>query len=127
MEPSDRSYRLPGRCRLSGRQQFAAVYAAKLGITVGPLTVRAQANGLEYSRLGLSVARRVGTAVVRNHIKRLLREAFRLSRHDWPVGYDLVVVVRPHPPAALADYQRMLFAAVRSIHVQYKRRAQSQD
>ena len=39
--------------------------------------------------------RMVGTAPVRNRIKRLLREAFRLHPYDLPRGYDLVIVVRP--------------------------------
>ena len=52
-------------------------------------------NGLEYPRLGLSVSRKVGKAVVRNRWKRLLREAFRLGRQDLPAGIDLIVVARP--------------------------------
>jgi ribonuclease P protein component len=52
-------------------------------------------NGLPYARLGLSVSRRkFGTAVARNRVKRLLREAFRLSKGELPVGIDLVIVPR---------------------------------
>ncbi len=59
-------------------------------------------NGLAYARLGLSVSRKVGNAVVRNRWKRLLREAFRLSRKDLPVGIDLIVVPRPSVEPALS-------------------------
>lgn len=52
------------------------------------------ANGLAYPRLGLSVSRKVGKAVLRNRWKRLIREAFRLSREKLPAGVDLVVVPR---------------------------------
>jgi ribonuclease P protein component len=110
------------RHRLSGRRAFAAVFDARVRKHAGPLTVFAKANGLDHPRLGLTVPRRVGKAVVRNRIKRLLREAFRLMRHDWPGGYDIVVVVRPHQPATLADYQRLLFGAVRGLHLEWERR-----
>jgi ribonuclease P protein component len=58
------------------------------------LLVFGHPNGLGHPRLGLSVSRRIGGAVVRNRWKRLLREAFRLSRENLPAGLDLVVVPR---------------------------------
>lgn len=46
-------------------------------------------------RLGLSVSRRVGGAVERNHVKRLLREAFEQEAGGLPAGHDVVLVARP--------------------------------
>jgi ribonuclease P protein component len=50
-------------------------------------------------RLGLSVSRRVGGAVERNRVKRLLREAFEVERGRLPDGHDVVIVARPEARA----------------------------
>src|SRR5262249_38391896 len=60
-----------------------------------------QLNDLPHSRLGLSVSRDCGNAVVRNRWKRLLREAFRLSRQKLPEGLDFIVVPRAEQPPKL--------------------------
>lgn len=65
-------------------------------------------NGLPYPRLGLSVSRKVGKAVLRNRWKRLLREAFRLSREQLPQGLDLVAIPRQDATPNLPDLRRSL-------------------
>ena len=119
--PSKR-YRFTHGSRLHGSRAFAGVYAARARKVVGPLVIHSKPNELGHPRLGLSVGKKVGIAVKRNRIKRLLREAFRLSQHDWPSGYDIVVVVRPHEPATLAEYQRLLFAGIRALHQHWQKR-----
>ena len=108
--------------RLRLRKDFARVYAARAVHVVGPLRVHAVPNNRQDLRLGLSVSRRVGNAVRRNRIKRLLREAFRLSQCNWPTGYDVVVVVKPHEPEQMTEYQRLLTAAISSLHKKWQRR-----
>ena len=56
---------------------------------------RADASPSAAPRLGLSVSRRVGGAVERNHVKRLLREAFDHEAARLPEGHDVVIVARP--------------------------------
>lgn len=56
-------------------------------------------NGLDHSRLGLSVSTRVGSAPRRNRIKRLIREFFRLNREKFPVKLDIHVRVKDRAAA----------------------------
>ena len=69
-------------------------------------------NALEHSRLGLSVPRRVGNAVKRNKLKRLCREAFRLSSSTHPERLDILITIRPHEPMDLDTYIEMIEAGV---------------
>lgn len=104
--------------RLRGKLAFNAVFDEGIRESRGPISILTRPNSLDHPRLGLSVPRRVGSAPKRNRIKRLLRESFRLLQHDLPRGrgYDLVIVVRPHPPLTLAEYQKLMSAmVVRSI------------
>ena len=77
------------------------------------LLVYACENELDRPRLGLSVSRKVGGAVVRNRWKRMLREAFRLSKADLPRAADLVVIPRRSEPPELAALIRSLAAQSR--------------
>ncbi len=106
--PPTRPETFPSAHRLRGRQAFDAVFSQGGRQQAGPLLIRLRKNDLDYLRLGLSVGRRIGNAVTRHRVKRYLREAYRLQRHDLPVGYDVMVSVRPHPPANLKDYQDWL-------------------
>jgi ribonuclease P protein component len=115
----------PKSHRLGGKLAFAAVFDAKVKESRGPLTVYSLANELGHARLGISISRRVGNAVRRNRIKRLLREAFRVHQHDLPRGYDLVFVVRPHAPLILAEYQKLMTALMLRSHTAWERRVRA--
>lgn len=84
----------PQHVRLKTPAQFKAVYDRKRSVSDGVLVVYAAANGLPHPRVGLSVSRKVGNAVVRNRWKRLLREVFRLNRHTLPPGLDFILIPR---------------------------------
>jgi len=91
---------LPRRMRLLRPGDFARVYDTRQSAAAGPLVVYAAVNREDSAaiRVGLSVSRRIGSAVVRNRWKRRLREAFRLVRPTLPAGNDFVIVVRSGDP-----------------------------
>lgn len=94
---------------MSGRR-YSAIYALKRSAADGVLVVYAGPNELGISRMGLSVGKRNGNAVRRNRIRRLLREAFRLSQHEIPAGFDYVLIPRQPGRDTLAEYQASLLA-----------------
>ncbi len=115
-QAGSRRFAFPKGDRLWQAAAFRAVYGAGVSRRVGPLVISARPNGLGRLRLGLSVGRAAGGAVVRNRIKRRLREAFRLQRADLPTGYDVVVTVRRHVPLAVSVYRRHLSEVLVSLH-----------
>ena len=102
----------PASRRLSGNLRFAAVFDAKVKQSAGPLVAYSLPNAMKHCRLGLSVSRRLGTAVRRNRIKRMVREAFRLHKSELLRGYDLVIVVRPHEAKELAEYRKWMASVI---------------
>ena len=89
-----------GENHLTKPQQYALVYSrgSSWGSTL--LVMWALPNGLALSRYGCSVSKRVGKAVIRNKVKRLLRETLRVT--PLRAGWDVVFMARP--AAATADY-----------------------
>ena len=81
----------PKSYRIRTQREFDQIYAVDYFAADDTLVIRGRRNDLEHCRLGLSVGKRVGNAVVRNLWKRRIREAFRKQKHDLPPGLDLVV------------------------------------
>lgn len=88
----------PREARLVRRGDFDAVYRAGKRRSSSHFTVFFRANELPQSRFGFSIKKALGGAVVRNRMRRRLREMVRCHRMEIPAGWDIVI----HPKSAMA-------------------------
>jgi ribonuclease P protein component len=100
----------PPALRIRSGRDFDRAFREGASAGDDRLVVHARPNGGPHPRLGLAVGKGVGGAVVRNRVKRLLREAFRRSRGSLPPAHDLVVVAKPggSGPWTLEEAERSL-------------------
>jgi ribonuclease P protein component len=99
--------------RLTAPADFARCHRHGARLRTKYFTVYAYRRGERIVRLGLAVGKAVGPAVVRNRVKRRLRELFRCHKGLVPEGYDLFV--RALPTSALATYAELLAAWTEAI------------
>lgn len=78
---------------------FRRLYATS-GFANGYLVLYARRNRLGTNRVGITVSRKLGGAVVRNRVRRRLREVYRLHEGSFAPGYDIVVVARSRAVSA---------------------------
>jgi ribonuclease P protein component len=81
--------------RMRSKFDFEAIFAVRRSVSNSNLIVYGRKNSLENSRLGLSVSKKLaGNAIVRNRLRRRIKEAYRLLKPQLPKGLDLVVIPR---------------------------------
>ena len=89
-----------GERYLTRDRQFQLVYNSGRSWAGREIVIRALPNGLDLTRYGFAVGKRVGKAVVRNRVKRRLREIVR--QKPLRAGWDIIFIARS--PAAQADF-----------------------
>ncbi len=116
------SLRFPLRRHRMGRSDFARVYSEGNRARGTLMTVAVRENGLDHSRLGLSIGKKCHkSAVKRNRVRRVFREAFRVSLPELPAGLDVVLIgsvpgIAPRLGATREELVRM----VRKAHRRYR-------
>ena len=116
-------FTFPKEVRLRRRSEFLRVQDKGHKVTADCLLCLVLPNGRAdgLTRLGLTVSTKVGISVVRNRIRRRLRELFRLRKASLPKGLDMVFIARSS--AKEADWSRMVRAyerIERELHLKFK-------
>jgi ribonuclease P protein component len=124
-----RSEALPKSRRLAKRPEFVKVYETGRKHFSRYAVLFFAGNGLQHSRIGITVTKKVGKANIRNRLKRWTREVYRRQRE--PLGLDaraLDIVVNVKPAAVdstFVDYSRDLTKALERVVSDAARRASS--
>jgi ribonuclease P protein component len=112
-------YKFSREQRLRKSIDFQHVYDRGARAGDGHLLVFVFANGTDITRLGVSVSRKHGCAVIRNRKRRRLKEAFRLLQNELPRGLDIVLVPRQRLDSRQSDYAKSLARLVRKLVPQH--------
>ena len=90
---------------LKENHEFRRLYQRGASAVGGGMVVYCRKNKLGHNRLGLTASTKLGHAVVRNRVRRRLREIYRLNAHRISSGYDIVIVARTR--CVGGDYWKM--------------------
>ncbi|WP_415835501.1 MULTISPECIES: ribonuclease P protein component [Corallococcus] len=114
--PQATGERFPKAFRLLQRREFLEVQEGGQKLPSDCLLALVQRNNRAHSRVGLTVSSKVGNAVVRARLRRVLRELFRKRRAQWPPGIDVVLVVRSSAKeASFAQVSRAFDGVTRKL------------
>jgi ribonuclease P protein component len=93
MEPAAEGEGFPKRARLTKRSEFLTLSREGKRVHTSHFIILSKVNDAGLSRLGITVTTRIGNAVIRNRVKRLVREYFRRHKKMLPSN-DIVVIAK---------------------------------
>ena len=91
-------------CALKLNHIFRRLYHTS-GVANSFLVLYARPNKLDINRVGITVSKKLGHAVVRNRVRRRLREVYRLNEEQFQQGWDIVVVARSR--CVVSDFESL--------------------
>lgn len=112
-----RGFALPRAARMKGRRSWTHAFKTGKRFPLPSITIVVSRLPGTSSRLGIGIAKTAGCAVTRNRMRRLLREEFRLYRHQLPKDLILVAMVRTRLSAKLMLLIRSSFSTFLSTQV----------
>ncbi len=115
--------RFPKSVRLVSQLDFDRVFHEGVVASDSVLVIHAVRGKQPWTRIGLSVSKRVGNSPTRNRWKRLIREAFRRQKTELPLGIDMVV--RPKR-GSVPDYE-LVFKSILKLAMQLDRKLKPSD
>jgi len=92
-------------CSIKHNYEFRRLYNAGKSAATGHIAVYCKRSRRGVSQLGITVGTKVGKAVIRNRVRRRLREIYRLHERTIRRGFDIVVVARVK--SRTATYQQL--------------------
>lgn len=121
--PTQSDQRFPKSVRLVSQLDFDRVFHEGVVASDSVLVIHAVRGKQPWTRIGLSVSKRVGNSPTRNRWKRLIREAFRRQKTELPLGIDMVV--RPKR-GSVPDYE-LVFKSILKLAMQLDRKLKPSD
>jgi len=129
-------YKYSKSSRIGSKAAFKAVFDYKLFARNDLISVYMAPNAIEKTRFAVSVSGRISPAVLRNRLKRISREAFRLSQHELPAGFDYIIIYSQWlskreksdiKKITLEQVRQGFTTLVRQIYKRYEKRQKDTD
>ena len=115
--PSSDGNRFGKRWRIRRRKDYLVVQSRGCRIHCAYFLMLLLPNGRSHTRVGITVSKKVGKAVVRNRVRRYVREVFRQNKAWFPPGHDVVVIAKKRAAEAkLTAVWRDLETAAPRLH-----------
>jgi ribonuclease P protein component len=113
----------PKTARVLKRNEYLAIQRSPLRIVTENFIIYGRKKRRRSNRIGITVSKKVGNAVVRNLVKRLVRESFRLNHDALPPELDLVLVARRQRPVTeLQTTISQMLEGAQKLGIQFRNR-----
>lgn len=103
---------------LNNNNHFKYMYKKSKSEVMPVVVVYHKRNKLKINRLGITVSTKLGNAVVRNRIRRRIKEVYRLNEPKYNFGLDYIIVARTNK-AAYKDINKYILKAFKNIDEKY--------